>query len=141
MPLCPRWVARGGGSGVGKLGADGGQIAGNAVGKDSPGSFDGDVFTLLFKGFSEIGEGRGNHGFSSSEDNVIAVPLGDLFKNFRNRHFWSFRLPGCVWGIAPVTTKVAAGGTNEDGGNTRQKALSLNRVKDLRDSHRFSFSG
>lgn len=75
MSLCPRWVARGGGSGVRKFGADGGQVAGDAVGWNSASGFDGDMFTLFFQGSGQFGEVRSNHGFSSREDNVITVPL------------------------------------------------------------------
>ena len=48
MSLGPRWVTSGGRGGVRKFGADGGQVAGDAIGWNSAGSFDGDVFTLFF---------------------------------------------------------------------------------------------
>ena len=48
MFLGPRGVACGGRSGVRKFGADGGQVAGDTVGRNSSGGFDGDVFILLF---------------------------------------------------------------------------------------------
>lgn len=46
--LSPSGVARGGRGGVGKLGAERGQVAGDAVRKNSASGFDGDVFTLFF---------------------------------------------------------------------------------------------
>ena len=48
MFLGPSGVARGGGSGVGKFGAERGQVTGDAVRKNSASGFDGDVFILLF---------------------------------------------------------------------------------------------
>ena len=93
------------------------------------------MFFLFFQNGSKFGKIGGNHGLSSSEDDVITVPLRDPFKNFRYRHFRSFWFPGSVGSVAPVTAQVAAGGADKDGGNSSQETFSLNRVEDFRYPH------
>ena len=65
----------------------------------------------------------------------MTVPRRGLFQNFLDGHFRTFRFPGGVRGVAPVTAQVAAGSADKDGGYSRQETLSLNRVEDFRDSH------
>jgi hypothetical protein len=67
-----------------------------------------------------------------------ARELGDLGHNFFGVHFFAFRCPGSIFGIAPTTSKITARGPDENGRNTRQFAFALDGVENLRNKHRLS---
>ena len=71
----------------------------------------------------------------------MTVPRRGLFQNFLDGHFRTFRFPRGVGSVAPVTAEIAAGGADKDGGNSSEKALSLDGVEDFRNSHQDTGAG
>jgi len=69
-----------------------------------------------------------------------ARELGDLGHNLFGIHFFAFRRPGSIFGVAPTASKIAARGPDEDGRNTRQFAFALDGVEDLGDEHQKKIS-
>lgn len=58
------------GGGVGELGTEGGEVAGNASGSDGAGRFDREVFSVAAEGVGEFVDARCDHGFPASEHAV-----------------------------------------------------------------------
>lgn len=120
--------------GVGELGGDAHQVA-EDVGCDGAGGFDGDVVAEGLDAAGELGELFHDHGFAAGEDDVARGLGGDVGEDLVDREIVAFGVPGGVGRVTPGAAKIAAAGTDEDGGNADELSFALDGVKEFGGKH------
>jgi len=127
-------------SGVGELGAEGGEIAGDAIWRDGAGGFDGDVFAGCAEAAGQLGSSRAIIGSPPVRTTCDAGWRRVSARMAIEGKGFAFGLPGRVFGVAPGAAEVAAGSADEDGGDAGELAFALEGVEDFGDAHQ-TFTG
>ena len=125
------------GRGIAEFGAERSQVAGNALGRDGGGGFDGDVLASCAKCSRKFADALGNHRFATGEHAVGRGVRQYVGNDLIHRHFRAFWVPGGIHGIAPVAPEITARCANEDGRDAGEFPFALNRIKNLGNEHQF----
>ena len=105
---------------MGELGAEGGEMTGDAERRNRASGLDGDVVAALGEFVGEFVDSLGDHRFTTGEHDVADGCFVHEGEDFGEGHFRAGGVPRGVGGIAPRAAEVAARGANEKAGHADQ---------------------